>query len=316
MTDLPERFSAPAGWQWGYITPRANQTLRYGWCAPKGATRLCVIFPGLSEYGEKYFEVAHDLVGRNFAVAVIDWRGQGLSWRHLGTPEKRHHDDFALDVEDGIALLSELAAIPALASLPRMVLAHSMGGHIALRLLHDQTSAFRCAVTTAPMFGINLPFHMAGPARMTAEAACRMGWAERYIVGAGAWSMSVFTNNLNLLSSDTDRRSVMKHWVQANPDLRMGGLTFGWIRAALASTRLTHDPTWLSAIETPVLAFISGREMIVSNTDIEKGMKALATGETVYVDGALHEVLMERDVFRARFWTGFDSFIAKHMGPR
>ena len=39
------------------------------------------IFPGRTEFIEKYFEVVRDLRARGFAVAVLDWRGQGLSDR-------------------------------------------------------------------------------------------------------------------------------------------------------------------------------------------------------------------------------------------
>ena len=108
MTPLEQRFQTPDGWQWGQITSREDQFLRYGWVAPKGATALCVIFPGLSEYCEKYFEVVRDLTDRNFAVAVIEWRGQGLSWRHLKDHNKRHHDDFTYDEEDAKTLLKTL----------------------------------------------------------------------------------------------------------------------------------------------------------------------------------------------------------------
>ena len=42
------------------------------------------IFPGRSEFIEKYFEVVGELRRRGFAVAVLDWRGQGGSGRLSG----------------------------------------------------------------------------------------------------------------------------------------------------------------------------------------------------------------------------------------
>lgn len=306
----------PVDWQWEKITPRDGQYLRYGWVSPQNAQAVCVIFPGLSEYCEKYSEVASELLSRNFAVAVIDWRGQGRSWRHLPDRDKRHNDDFATDAEDAQAFMATLMKTPALAKLPRIILAHSMGGYLALRTLHDAPDSAICMVTTAPMFGINLPIHMEGPARLTAEAACKMGWSERYVFGAGPWSMPVFTSNLNLLTSDPDRRTRLKQRVLDDPEIRMGGLTFGWVRSALMATRLTHDPKWLSEIHTPVLVVMPEREMIVSNAATKKGVKHMPNAELLEISGSLHEVLMEKDDIRSRFWAAFDGFVAKHLAPR
>lgn len=308
-------FNEPAGWHWGRVTPRPGQFLRYGWAAPDGAKALCVIFPGLSEYGEKYFEVARELLDRKMAVAVIDWRGQGLSWRHLPDHDKRHHDDFALDVEDAAAFVAALDQLPTLEGLPKILLGHSMGGHIGLRFLHDLKDTFRCAVVTAPLFGINLPAGTEGPARLLAEAACRAGMGTEYAPGYGPWTQVVYSSNLNLLTSDYDHRMTLIDQLTKSPDLRMGGITIGWVRAALDSTRLTHDRTWLSAISTPVLTFISGRDSVVSNPAIRRGMAALPHGQTIEIDGALHEVMMETPSYRERFWQGFDGFVAKQIGP-
>src|SRR5260221_10899037 len=44
--------------------------------------RSCV-FTGRAEQIEKYFETVRDLRDRGFAVAMIDWRGQGHSSRRL-----------------------------------------------------------------------------------------------------------------------------------------------------------------------------------------------------------------------------------------
>ena len=65
-----------------------------------GATRgrrlgtVC-LFGGRGEYIEKFFEVIADLRRRGFAVATMDWRGQGGSERKLSNPRKGHVWDFA-----------------------------------------------------------------------------------------------------------------------------------------------------------------------------------------------------------------------------
>jgi hypothetical protein len=51
---------------------------------PGAARRL----GGRTEFIEKYFEVVADLRRRGFAVASMDWRGQGGSQRMLANPRK------------------------------------------------------------------------------------------------------------------------------------------------------------------------------------------------------------------------------------
>jgi lysophospholipase len=314
VTTIEKRFQTPDGWQWGQITPRAGQFLRYGWVAPKAAHALCVIFPGLSEYCEKYFEVVHDLMDRGFAVACIDWRGQGLSWRHLPDTQKRHHDDFALDTQDAIGFLAALNSNSTLASLPKLVLGHSMGGHIALRTIHSVKDAFRCAVLTAPMFGINLPFE--GLARFAAEGVCRSGFDEHYALGMGPWSMNTFLTHLNYLTNDYDHRMIVMEHMDKNPDLRTGGVTFGWVRAALNSIQnTTHNPKWLRGVTTPTLVFMPELDTIVSNDATRAGVASIPSATLVEVNGALHEILMEIPKHRNKFWQGFDAYVAKHINP-
>ncbi len=48
---LEPRFEEPSGWHWGRMEPRADQSIRYGWCLPQKTTpkALCLVLPGLSK---------------------------------------------------------------------------------------------------------------------------------------------------------------------------------------------------------------------------------------------------------------------------
>src|SRR3979411_3385800 len=60
-------------------------SLRFArWAPPPGRKGTVCLFQGRSEFIEKYFETVRDLRARGFAVATIDWRGQGMSERPLG----------------------------------------------------------------------------------------------------------------------------------------------------------------------------------------------------------------------------------------
>src|ERR1700716_4656632 len=70
--------------------------LRYArWAPPPGRKGTVCVFQGRAEFIEKYFEVVRDLRARGFAVAALDWRGQGLSERRLRDSRKGHVRSFA-----------------------------------------------------------------------------------------------------------------------------------------------------------------------------------------------------------------------------
>ena len=77
---------------------------------PRHAARGTVaIFAGRAEFIEKYFEVVGRLLARGFAVATLDWRGQGGSARQLKNPRKGHIDDFSLFERDLNALVDDVS---------------------------------------------------------------------------------------------------------------------------------------------------------------------------------------------------------------
>lgn len=290
------------------IETRPGQYIRAGWAIPQNPRGLVLIFPGLSEYIEKYYEVANDLLARNFAVACMDWRGQGLSWRY-GDAGKRRHDSFDNDLIDAAAFAG---AIPVPASMPRVILGHSMGGHAALRLMHSMRDAFRCAVLTAPMLGIKLPVPESF-ARNLARMAALFKKNDSYLPASGAWTSEHFEANILKLTSDPIRRDIQRYWMKQE-GLRMGGLTFDWIKAAFESLDTLRDPKYLSKITTPCLMITAGSEAIVDNAATATAAKSMPNTEIMTIPGSLHEIMMEQDRYRMQFWTAFDGFIAKHLG--
>ena len=75
----------------GTLKTRDGVTLRFArWDPPPGRKGTVCLFQGRAEFIEKYFETVRDLRARGFAVATLDWRGQGLSERALRDPRKGH----------------------------------------------------------------------------------------------------------------------------------------------------------------------------------------------------------------------------------
>ena len=107
---------------------------------------MCV-FGGRGEYIEKYFEVIADLRRRGYAVATLDWRGQGGSIRSLKNPRKGHINDFAEFDRDLVRFMRDVV-LPDCPP-PYVALAHSMGGAILLRNAIEPGSWFSRMVLVA-----------------------------------------------------------------------------------------------------------------------------------------------------------------------
>ncbi len=146
----------------GTIKTPDGAELRFArWAPPAGRKGTVCVFTGRSEQIEKYFETVRDLRERGFAVAMIDWRGQGHSSRRLRDPRKgyvRDFSDFEIDVETFVQQVVLPDCPP-----PYFALAHSMGGAVMLRVAHAGKRWFDRMVLSAPM--IDLPGR--------ADLACR-----------------------------------------------------------------------------------------------------------------------------------------------
>ena len=93
---------------------------------PPGRKGTVVLLQGRAEYIEKYFETVRELRARGFAVATIDWRGQGGSERALSNPFKGHVGDFS-EYERDVEVLMNEVVLPDCPP-PIFAIGHSMGG--------------------------------------------------------------------------------------------------------------------------------------------------------------------------------------------
>src|SRR5210317_780744 len=107
-TDVsPAPLSGAAYW----VTTEDGIRIRVGAWVPDDAKATVLLFPGRTEYIEKYAPVAGDLARRGYATITIDWRGQGLADRMLDDPRIGHvhiFEDYQLDVETLMFAVAEL----------------------------------------------------------------------------------------------------------------------------------------------------------------------------------------------------------------
>jgi lysophospholipase len=276
--------------------------------APRG---VCAIFDGQTEFLEKYGEVVGELRARGFAVAALDWRGQGGSVRFVPDVLKVHVGDFA-EYDDDLESFLEQVVNP-LGNRPPLALAHSMGGHVLLRALHARPNAFAGAVMTAPMLEADMRGNPAWAVRLISRMYNLRSDSTQFVWGIDGRDPLKMSFDDNLVTSDRARFARAQDALKVNPDIRTAGPTWGWLEAAYRSMAQVMAPGYAEAISTPVLIVGAGRDRIVKTSAERAFALRLPNGAYIEFEDAEHEIMMENDSIRARFWSAFDAFVDKVM---
>src|SRR5258705_10879383 len=215
----------------GTIKTPDGAELRFArWAPPAGRKGTVCVFTGRGEQIEKYFETVRDLRDRGFAVAMVDWRGQGHSSRRLRDPRKgyvRDFSDFEVDVETFVQQVVLPDCPP-----PFFALAHSMGGAVMLRIAHAGKRWFDRMVLSAPM--IDLPGRASSfPSRALLRTMRLLGQGGRYVPGGsdGLTGTQSFINNP--FTSDPVRYARNAAILEEDPTLGIGSPTVAWADNAL-----------------------------------------------------------------------------------
>jgi lysophospholipase len=278
---------------------------------PGAAERgVCVLLHGQTEFIEKYAEVIGELQARGFIVATFDWRGQGGSSRALADSRKAHIRDFAEYDEDLATFLAQVVA-PLKAKAP-FALAHSMGGHILFRTLHDKPGAFCGAVMSAPMMGVSTRGQPAWVATLATAVMTAIGRQDDFVLGMEGRDPLKLNFEDNLVTSDRRRWAHTQAIIAKHPELRLAGPTWAWLKAAAASMAKVMASGYAEAIETPVLICGAGKDRICLTPAARDFAHRMPHGKYVAFEDAEHEILMENDSIRTRFWQAFDDFAAQH----
>jgi len=297
-----------------FIESRDGKRIRTGYwdAAPGTASRgVCVLLDGQTEFLEKYDEVARELSARGFQVAALDWRGQGNSERLVPDSLKAHVRDFA-DYDSDLAAFMDQVVKP-LSPAPPLALAHSMGGHILMRALHDRPGLFKAAVATAPMMRALTRGYPPVVARAVCYAENLVGQRDAWVWGMAERDPLKVTFEDNMVTSDRGRFARNTGYLAADPGIRLAGPTWGWLEAAYRSMHRAMGKGFPEAIQTPVLIVGAGRDRIVDTSAEREFASRLPHGKYLEFEDAEHEILMENDSIRARFWKAFDEFTAKYV---
>ena len=274
---------------------------RFSWPAERPCGSL-LFLGGRGDFVEKYLEALAHWHGRGWTLAGFDWRGQGGSGRFLADPLICHIPDFDVLLADLHAVVADwIASTPA----PHAIVAHSMGAHLALRLLADHAVAIDRLVLASPMVGIAVGPMPPGFARLAAKAAVGAGLGERPI-----WRGDI-GNVGGRMTSCPDRQDDKLWWKATVPEIASGPPSWGWLAAAATSIRKLPRAR-LAAIACPTLMLASRRDPVIDVSAARRAASAMPDARIALFGGTGHELLREADAVRLPVLATIDRFLARN----
>ena len=267
---------------------------------PRGSV---VLSPGRTEPIEKYYETIGNLLARGWCVLAHDWRGQGLSARLLPDRLKGHARSVEEFLDDYSRLLAHFESrLPQ----PWVMVGHSMGGALNLLSLEAGEKRFGAALLSSPMLKIKTDNRSMWSVKLAVRWNLRHGRTSEYVLGDPD---DPFDHNFeeDALTSDRERYESWRQQLFACPHLAIGNVTWGWLAFALDVGDRALKLRALKSVQTPVTVVQAGDDTRCWKQSAQWAARRLPRGRYVEVAGARHEVLMETDELRARFFEEFDA---------
>lgn len=303
---LAPRFWAPQGWAWGLLKVGEAPAQRYGVSSTLVTPQAQIlILTGYGESAEAWFETATDLNRRGYSVWVLERAGQGGSERYALPRDLGHAPQFQDDTR-AVKTLSRMMAAAA-PDTPIILLGHSVGGLVAVAAV-EQGAPAEGLILSAPAFAAKDPIDSTKAALVRAglgrlPAAWNSGWSRAGPDGVGAG-----------LTTDPWRGKVQLAWELANPDLRMGGPSLGWLASFRATSKAIQPG--LNAVETPTLLLNAGADRNADATAQAEVCRAMARCRLYSFGSGRHALHLERDAIRGPWLAAVDSFVRTRAGSR
>ena len=307
-----DSFNCPSGGDSFFYKTSDGVNLRIAIWNETSSKGTILLQSGRTEFIEKYYEVIQEFVNRGFCVALMDWRGQGLSDRVAKDIRIGHVDNFSdydSDFEEVIRKIYQDSCPK-----PWIVMGHSMGGCLVASSAAKNTDLFDAIILCAPMLTLQMPnlikklIHVLGfmtKIGLKEKALARPEWHEDE-----GWRENPFTENQ--VTSDPIRYERTMMLIREHQEHAIGGLTVGWVYGALKRTREMISPGWIKKIEQPLLLLNATKDKLVNP---KENVKICSQSNTVTIEDieSEHEILMETDLIRKKAWNAIDEFLKKTL---
>ena len=263
---------------------------------------------GRTEFIEKYYEVISEFIDRGYAVAMMDWRGQGLSSIVSKNIRIGHIDNFKTFDDDFIKIVEE--CFKTRCPSPFIGFGHSMGGCLLASYFISEKNLLEKCILCAPMVSVRAN-------AMSRRIVKLLGLLD--YIGYGSfpmqkpswdsedgWIEEPFEDNA--LTTDRKRFERSFKFLKKCPELGVKGITIGWLKHALKRTNQFKKIQWNIAIKRPLLLLDATEDKLV-NSHLNKEL--LGQSDLVEIKSlkSQHEIMMETDEIRDEAWKSIDNFL-------
>lgn len=300
-------FSCPGGTAY-FFPVNEEDNLRIAFWNLESTKGTIILQSGRTEFIEKYYEVISEFIQRGYAVAMMDWRGQGLSSRISRNRRIGHIDKFETYDNDLIKVMNKyfISKCPK----PHIGFGHSMGGCLLTSYFISSENLFDKCILCAPMLSVRAN-------ALSRRIVNTLGLLE--IVGLGSfpmrrpswdkengWLEEPFEENA--LTTDKMRFNRTYQLLSRYPELGIKGMTVGWLKHAIKRTNKFKILDWSQLIKKPLLLLDATDDKLV-NSKSNKELLGQSSLTTIASIDAQHEIMMENDEIRREAWEAIDSFL-------
>ena len=282
---------------------RALFTSRFDADEPRGTV---MILHGFTENVEKYAELIHSLLTRQWSVVIYDQRGHGRSWRAdgLADPSLTHVDRFDEYVRDMECVYRQItAAMP----LPYRVFCHSMGGAVTALFLERHPGLFDRAAMCAPMIAPALK----GLPKPVVQGMCRTALLFRHgkkrIIGSKPYEGK--ENFDTACANGRQRFDWYEQLRSRHPAFQNNGPSYGWLKEAMGVTKTILAPGAVEKIDAKVRLYSAELDQTVIHQPQLDFIRRVKDGSHVQVAGAKHEIYRSPDDILFPWWRDVLTFL-------
>ena len=292
-----------------YFSLDNNEKLRVAFWNIESSKGTIILQSGRTEFIEKYYEVVSEFIERGFGVAMMDWRGQGLSSRKASNKRIGHIDKFETYDQDLVKVVNE--CFKSNCPEPFVGFGHSMGGCLMTSYFISSENILSKCILCAPMVSVRAN-------AVSRRIVSLLGIFENFGLGAfpmqkpawdddSGWQEESFLENA--LTTDEERFRRTFKFLSQFPDLGIKGITVGWLKHALKRTNDFKSMDWSSAIKRPLLLLDATNDKLV-NSSLNKELLGQSDLTTIVSLESQHEIMMEKDEIRKKAWEAIDQFLS------
>jgi lysophospholipase len=274
----------------GSFVNEQGLTIRYSYKTDPSNNKALIILPGRIEPAMKYAELLYDFKDRGYDLFIMDHQGQGESDRLLEGTDKGHvlnFDDYVQDFSAFVEIVQQKT------NNPLYLISHSMGGAISAFYLDQNPGVFEKAALMAPMLQINTAPYGERLALSIVNLLTRMGRSTSYAPGYGPYRPAIDQHKLSPVTHSYNRWWAAKYISLSRPDVVTGGPTVKWVQQSIRATKKIPK----LQVKTPVILFQAQWDFLV-RPGRQKNFCKEDFCRLIYVPGAKHEILQEKDVIR------------------